>query len=783
MQKLIAPAILWLSSIAITIFCFSEIVFNPNTSMIGAGGDGIKNYYTYLYYIAKDGGNAHFSGMNYPFGEHIIFTDNMPLLAGAISWLKNWFPSIGHYSLAIMHLLLLGSITVGTWYVYKIIRKYNNNPTWAVISALFIAFFSPQLFKLYGHYGMGFCFYIPFVIYQLQCFKEKASFRYPIAIFICSIALAFIHLYNLALIAILVAFYCLAYFISEKGQSLKEKLRTIIILLSPVGLSFVLVKIFLKVTDTITDRPEYPHGILGYETQGKDLLVTDTPLGHIFRFLFGKPNGIAESEGKAYLGVVTLTICFILIFKFIRSFFKKYRATRIAIQPVKAYNIWLLVGLFHLLFAMGVPAVWMRSWLADYISVFRQFRTIGRFIWPFYYIIMIYASLYLYHYAQVLKTKHKAKLAYGLLSAAVILWAVQLSGYLKYNRYISGQALDNYTHVFETSADNWTTLLQEKGYRADDFQAAICLPFYHIGSEKIWLMDIDEGTSAYELFKVSLQTQLPIVNVMMSRTSWSQTFEMIRIIDGPYTPKKYFDRLNNKPLLLVVNEAIELKSKEKEWIKYATFIGRKRDKLSVYSIDINAMQQQESRAQQKALSAAGQALPRKEGLLYDSTSAFFYTNHFDHTGFEKSAFVGKSSFAPVYSRQKVPLDTILLPANRADSFYNLSLWAQCNMIDYRGPSFDLIQLDKNGQAVDTISGIGAKYSTHVTGDWFLVDKDFTIAPHAQKIVLLVHRNSSKKEYYAIDELLLRPQAATYFYWADEFKGKKKTLFLNNRPQF
>ncbi len=780
MQKLIAPAILWICSIAITIFCFPEVVFHPNTSILGAGGDGLKNYYTYLYYIAQDSG-THFSGMNYPFGEHIVFTDNMPLLAGTIAWLKNWFPNIGHYSLAIMHLLLLASISFGTWYIYKIIRKFNNNATWAIISSLFIAFFSPQLFKIYGHYGMGFCFYIPFVIYQLQCFKEKSSFRYPLAIFICSLLLSFIHLYNLALIAILVAFYCVAYFISEKGLVLKEKLKTIIPLLFSVGLSFVLVKIFMKVTDTITDRTEYPHGILGYETQGQDLLVTATPLGGIFSFIFGKSNGIAETEGKSYLGVVSITICLLLIIKFIRSFFKKYRTSRAAIQPVKAYNIWLLVGLFHLLFAMGVPTVWIRTWLADYISVFRQFRTLGRFIWPFYYIIMIYASLYIYHYAQVLKVKHKTKLAYGLLAVVVVLWAVQLSGYLKANRDISRQTLDNYARIFETPSNNWNEWLQEKDYRAFDFQAVICLPFYHIGSEKIWLMDVDEGTSAYELFKISLQTRLPIINVLMSRTSWSQTFEMIRIIDGPYTQKKYFERLNDKPLLLLVNEHIELKSKEKEWLKQATFIGKRHDNLSVYSIDLKQMQQNDRITQQTAFSAARQALPRKEGLLQDSTNAFFYANHFDQTGFAQS-FTGAGSFAPVYGRQYPPLDTILLPPILKDSLYNLSIWSKSNMIDYRNSEFNIIQLDEYDKEISLVKA-STKYSTHVENDWFLLDQDLIIAPNARKMIINVYPNRSGKEYYAIDELLLRPQAATYFYWAEEFKGKKNVLFLNNRPQF
>ena len=36
----------------------------------GAWGDGYKNFYTLAYYLKNDSG-AHFSGMNYPFGENV----------------------------------------------------------------------------------------------------------------------------------------------------------------------------------------------------------------------------------------------------------------------------------------------------------------------------------------------------------------------------------------------------------------------------------------------------------------------------------------------------------------------------------------------------------------------------------------------------------------------------------------------------------------------------------------------------------------------------------------
>src|SRR5688572_29704496 len=84
-------------------FCFFYPTLGSlNTSLMSLKGDGIKNYFCYLYFIHYDQG-THFTGMNYPFGENILFTDNMPALAWAIATLKTWFPGIVNYSLVLMH--------------------------------------------------------------------------------------------------------------------------------------------------------------------------------------------------------------------------------------------------------------------------------------------------------------------------------------------------------------------------------------------------------------------------------------------------------------------------------------------------------------------------------------------------------------------------------------------------------------------------------------------------------------------------------------------------------
>jgi hypothetical protein len=50
--------------------------------LFSAAGDGMKNYFTFLYHVKHDSTYWKFEGMNYPFGENIVFTDNQPIMGG-----------------------------------------------------------------------------------------------------------------------------------------------------------------------------------------------------------------------------------------------------------------------------------------------------------------------------------------------------------------------------------------------------------------------------------------------------------------------------------------------------------------------------------------------------------------------------------------------------------------------------------------------------------------------------------------------------------------------------
>jgi len=63
-----------IAALAVTVYSLSYIVLSPGSILLSMEGDAPKNYFTFLYHSLY-GDGAWFAGMNYPFGEHIVFTD------------------------------------------------------------------------------------------------------------------------------------------------------------------------------------------------------------------------------------------------------------------------------------------------------------------------------------------------------------------------------------------------------------------------------------------------------------------------------------------------------------------------------------------------------------------------------------------------------------------------------------------------------------------------------------------------------------------------------------
>lgn len=84
-----------------------------------------------------------------------------------------------------------------------------------------------------------------------------------------------------------------------------------------------------------------------------------------------------------------------------------------------------------------------------------------------------------------------------------------------------------------------------------DFQAILPLPWFHVGSENIWIDGSEEGKETAMV--ASLKTGLPLAAAMLSRTSLSQTFMSHALLLEPLQRLELADYLPaEKPLLVLV---------------------------------------------------------------------------------------------------------------------------------------------------------------------------------------------------------------------------------------
>jgi hypothetical protein len=759
--------LLLLLNIIMCLLLFYPFLGRLNHTMLSGGGDGIKNYLTYLYYIRFDKGTL-YTGMNYPFGEHVIFTDNMPAFSWTIGKLRMIFPGIGHYGLLIMHSAFILSYVLSSFYVYKILRIFSVKGWWAIASAIFIAYFSPQFGRLFGHFGLSLNCFFPMLIYWLMQFDRRRKAKYLVYIYCLTSIFMFIHVYHLAFSFVLILAYGFATVVTTR-TGMAKKLKKALLPLIPVVAAVGTFKIFLLLTDMVTDRPSQPIGYLGGATTGADILVSSfTPIGRTaFLWMFGEIN--PWSEGYSYLGLITILCSGFMIYRVIRSIVLRIgKKIKVPTHPVRIYRKWLVAALVVLLFSMGVPFVWGLEFVTDYFSVFRQFRTLGRFTWIFYYLIMIYASILLYRCFLRMEIQNQQKRYIALATVVLCVWLAEWNGYAMEIHKRSEEALPNYDQFYSTGTESWDTWLRKQGYDPKQFQATAGLPYFHIGSEKLGLQNNDYPKTMYVGSQLAMQTGLPMMDVMMSRSSWSQAFEQVRFFDGPFTEKTLATKLNSKPLLLFVNKNYMLSSGESYMLRYGKFIGN-RDNVDFYRFDIQAMIKGDKLYTDSCVQLALKD-GRKEGLLAPD-NRFAYSQHFDNQ-VSSTAFMGKGEH-PADADYHTEILTIPVTHLTDDTLFIFSTWMHCFSNGPQMPHIAFEELNAKGEVM-LYNDYLANHSTYITNNWYKAERIVTINKDAVKIRF--YAMGGKKEYIALDELLIQPINSIYFY-----KPNDSVIMINNRP--
>ncbi|MBK9190509.1 MAG: hypothetical protein IPM77_02855 [Crocinitomicaceae bacterium] len=258
--------------VAVLFYFYSEVILAPNQYIFSQGGDGIKNYYAYLFHAKYDAGFWNFGGMNYPYYEHIVYTDGHPLL----SWLIGVF-GLTEHGIGILNLLMLFSFPIAAFFLYKILIHYKVKPAWAVLASVAIAFLSPQVFRMTGHFSLSYVFAIPALWWlMIKCINGN-KIKWSIVILLYMLLFFFTHPYLGMILCFFSLFFWMIKTISDRSEWKVNLLSVFLQVFFPI----LIFQLLVMMTDTHENRLGEPAGFFDFYASWKSVFVPhDGPLAY-----------------------------------------------------------------------------------------------------------------------------------------------------------------------------------------------------------------------------------------------------------------------------------------------------------------------------------------------------------------------------------------------------------------------------------------------------------------------------------------------------------------------
>lgn len=733
---------------------YSPILKNPNSHQFSSKGDAIKNYYTYAYYIKNNTDAINFEGLNYPYGEHFLYTDCTPILSGSLRLISNFFPGITNYSVGILNFLLIFSFIISSLLIYLILKEFDVNHWLAAISGFLIMLLSPQILRLTGHLALGFGFFLPLTWYLFIKFeKSHFSLKYSFWLFLSLLITFYIHAY----LGMIAASFLFAYAVVKLIHQIIQKdidtayyVKIFLIIFLPI----IIFRVFIFITDTHYGRTDNPWGFFYAHADASSVfLPIKRPLKPLVTMIFGNVSQIWE--GWAYIGLSSILAIFFYLFLLIK---KSRRLKKFSFDnrwlDNKHLHYALIAGILLLIFSTAYPFKFYKPSL-DWFSVLKQFRAVGRFAWVFYFVVTVSAVYFLDRYTKYLKRNNKK-----ILSIIVTIIFVGLFFFegLPYHQDIAVK-IEKSSNMFDKQQLDENFISGLNSINSGDYQAIIPLPFYYIGSENFGKTASDKIYLISQLF--SYHTRLPILGSYLTRTSIWESKNIVQTMSPGYYEKNIIpDIKSDKPFLIIFSKE-ELSKYEKDILDRAKPIS-KNNEFELYSISINDFFINTTQKEIDFYHKIKGQLNEYKGFLSSDTNAFLYFDGFDD---KKSTHVlsgGGALSGPKKNYHK--LTSFVAGTFEISTRYTASFWMY-NQGENFGQDmlncmFILQEKDADNSKWSKI--VNPMNSLVINGNWTLVEMNFEINnPNADITFLLKGNELSKKDLYIDNFMIYKSNSMNY----------------------
>ena len=564
--------IVFLVVVFIGIF-YHPVLFSPNSYMFCTGEDGLVSYFNFAYHLQSKGEIINCSSMNYPFGEVVFYIDNAPGVVNILKVLSPIFPNIAAYSVGILNYIIFISWLFAALLFFELYRFFNIPKLGALLASVGIVFLSPQIDRIfYGHYSLGFIVFIPWILWLCLRFFEKKRKIAGFTIFFVNLWVLLIHAYFGLITVFITCGFALFYF--ERKQTLKFFIQALTFIL-PLLIYFTL----SKLCDHHTMREK---DTWGYFYFNSSLLSFFIPRGGFLHEYFHLPLK-SSYEGDAYIGVFACFALSLLLYRFVKEVFAKKTIFKTdSLLREKPLKFILLIGISGALIAMSFPFWFGLQKFFDLMPFLKQFRSIGRFAWVFYYSITFLAPIIVYNFLNKsnLKKHIVSILFYGMLLIPIS------QAFFKHHKLTAYSVLEHNCLYEKYLSEEEKQMLD--AIEQDKYQAIIPLPYFHNGSNCYFKFD-----NPYTILKlnyiISFYKKIPSFGVRLSRTSLLDTRIIGSLFLPPYCERVIANYIEpEKPILVVVDKTTPLLFYEKELLKQAT-VFYESEHIALYHLSTSAL--------------------------------------------------------------------------------------------------------------------------------------------------------------------------------------------------
>ncbi len=547
---------------------YNKFFVHPDNYMFMNHGDGFKNYYTLHAYLQQpeDVDFWKFEQMNYPYGDYIFYTDNTPLLAVSLKLFSRYIYDVSDHGVFILTWFCILGVLFSTLLCWKILSRFIRHNWMLFLFSICFVWLNPQMLRMKaGHLNLSFSWLILLTFWwlirlaELKTGERNKAIRLSVYLFLTIVAGSFLHLYYAMILSVIVV----AFFAAQAFKKRKNLKAASLQLLWGAGTALTALIAVLGIIRSIDTyyalRKSVPEGYDFHVWRLKIIALLKNRDWNTIPTPFSTSQSLIHESG-VYLGAFCVygLMALLVLFLFQRIEWRKFlsKIRENPSLPTQIMVFLLFAGFLSLMIAWGEkhylfgtkhkvynilnPFLYL-GWFTDSV---KQFRCLGRFSWPFYWVIS-FALLYAFQYFWEQGINWR-KAVIVLLCAFAIMDTVNFIHVQ--NNYMYGS--NNLTN----SANQQDAVRIASKVNPTDYQAILPLPYYHNGSEDYnYTSDPPEDFYIFAV-QVAENTGLPCMGSKMSRTppAHPKAFLSIFLEDKP--APELLDKLTDQPILVLVDK-------------------------------------------------------------------------------------------------------------------------------------------------------------------------------------------------------------------------------------